>query len=1034
MLSIVVYGRNDNHGYNLHKRAAVSINCLAEMLRDPADELIFVDYNSPDDLPTFPEAIRDTLTSRAKAVLRILRVRPEVHRRFQQRTHLSVLEPVARNVGIRASNPANRWILSTNTDIILVPRKVPRLSELVAELPPGFYHTARFEIPESLWETFDRADPIRTIEDVRALGVSARLNEVVYGSDTILYDGPGDFQLVERSDLFEIDGFDERMILGWHVDSNLAKRLALRHGRAASLLEHVFCYHCDHTRQATSIHSRDRLENDPSFFVDQVTRSDLPEQRAHWGCGDDVIEEIKLPQDGVGGYRSMLRSVVAPLDASFSESCYTTASYNDYGYDARHVLTFLADLLNCYPRGIRLGWCGVRRDMFELAQQAWHHLGFSCPIAVDAASAPRLITGPPDPAQVRILCRSLWLDSAELYAFEFGRASDGEIAANPGGRPPELSPEDADALSIVRSDFLATVMHEHTRLAADPNARLRRFVGINSIHNDSEPLFATHIAAAATPFSSRLRHGFVVSATPELAAGTSARLLIGAALGRVAPISRHEFARARDLFGPLLDDGEIASGLAHRAAINAAIGRAYVTVVGNPSRDRRLPAPARRALARLEEIRPSAVLGPRLGVAVDDEPVERPDDRPLSRFAEYEDWDDRAWSAFAIPYAVDPRAEDAFSRCAAQWEQVHLLYGLDRMDKLIGAARVLVVATMPDPAIAAISWRVGRLDVAAASNCGGSGASSPAFWCAGAPYRPVELKILAAGTRLQQLEPRAYDAVVFPHGAMFAAGFDGALEAMATAEHLLRRDGVLVFKAEIAAGASHPNFFDTGLLGKGGLTARLTAFTELVADGGFDPRLSRATIDRTWPQDGPRSGEAYFLTLQDGRILIPSLWFLRRRETAGQTQWGNLRNWLFKRRLGEQIEHLHVGAAGRRDAEGCIETVPGREGHVFFGPYLAVPSGRYRVSVRMRISPGVRYCDASGAVLEVAAGSTILASQPLDRDSMKSGVLTIEFAVSLAQAERGEALEFRVYSPSNFAATFTSVDLRASSANPAASR
>ena len=1032
MLSIVVYGRNDNHGYNLHKRAAVSINCMAEMLLDPADELIFVDYNSPDDLPTFPEAIRDTLTSRAKAVLRILRVRPEVHRRYQQRTHLSVLEPVARNVGIRASNPANCWILSTNTDIILVPRKVPRLSKLVAELSPGFYHTARFEIPESLWETFDRADPIRTIEDVRALGVSARLNEVVYGSDPILYDGPGDFQLVERSDLLEIDGFDERMILGWHVDSNLAKRLSLRHGRVTSLLDHVFCYHCDHTRQATLIHSRDRLENDPSFFVDQVTRSDLPEQRTRWGCVDDVIEEINLPQDGAGGYRNMLRSVVAPLDAAFSESCYTTASYNNYGYDARHVLTFLADLLSCYPRGIRLGWCGVRRDMFELARQAWRHLGFCCPIAVDAASASCLMTGPPDPVQVRILCRSAWLDSADLYAFEFGRASDGEFAANLKSRPLELSPEDADALSIVRSGFLATVMHEHTRLAADPNAGLRRFVGINCIHNDSEPLFATHIGVAATPFSSRLRHGFVVSATPELASQTSARLLIGAALGRDAPISRNEFTQAGNLFGPLLDGGRAALHLAHRAAINAAIGRAYITVVGNPSHDRRLPDPARRALARLEELRPSAVLAPRLGVTVDDEPLEKPGDRPLSRFAAYEDWDDRVWSTFAIPYAVDPRTEDAFSRCAARWEQVHLLYGLDRVDKLTGAARVLVVATMPDPAIAAISWRVGRLEIAGAGECGGTGALSPAFWCAGAPYRPVELNILAAGTRLQQLEPRAYDAVVFPHGSMFAAGFDGALEAMATAERLLRRDGVLVFKAEIAAGASpHPKYFDTGLLGKDGLTARLTAFTELIADGGFDPRLSRATVDRTWPQDGPRSGEAYFLTLEDGRILIPSLWFLRRRETAGQTQWGNLRSWLFERRLGEQIEHLHVGVAGRRDAEGRIETVLGREGHVFFGPYLAMPSGRYRVSVSMRISPGVRYRDASGAVLEVAAGRAILANQAFDRDSVKSGVLTIEFAVSPGQAERGEVLEFRVYSPSNFAATFTSVDLRASAAIPA---
>ena len=66
MLSIVVYGRNDNYGYNLHKRAAISLNCLAEVLTDEDDEIIFVDYNTPDDYPTFPEAISDTLTSRTK--------------------------------------------------------------------------------------------------------------------------------------------------------------------------------------------------------------------------------------------------------------------------------------------------------------------------------------------------------------------------------------------------------------------------------------------------------------------------------------------------------------------------------------------------------------------------------------------------------------------------------------------------------------------------------------------------------------------------------------------------------------------------------------------------------------------------------------------------------------------------------------------------------------------------------------------------------------------------------------------------------
>src|SRR5487761_43825 len=340
MLSIVVYGRNDNHGYNLHKRAAISLNCLAEMLGEPEDELIFVDYNTPDDLPTFPEAIADTLTARARGRLRVLRVRPKAHRRFRQRTHLAALEPVARNVGVRASNPANRWILSTNTDIVLVPRTAPRLARAIGDLPDGFYHTARFEIPEGLWESFDRADPVGTIAAVQALGVSARLNEVVYGSDPILYDGPGDFQLALRADLFAIDGFDERMILGWHVDSNLAKRLTLKRGPVASMIDHVFCYHCDHTRQATSTHRRDRVENDPVFFVDQVTRPDLPEQREDWGCAGDDVEEISLAHSRFG-YRDMLAKVVDPLDAAFNEARYTPASFDDYRYDARHVLPFL---------------------------------------------------------------------------------------------------------------------------------------------------------------------------------------------------------------------------------------------------------------------------------------------------------------------------------------------------------------------------------------------------------------------------------------------------------------------------------------------------------------------------------------------------------------------------------------------------------------------------------------------------------------------------------------------------------------------
>src|ERR1017187_3602155 len=113
MISAILYGRNDAHGYNLHKRAAISLNCIAEMLSALDDEILFIDYNTPNDLPTFIEAIYDTLTPRAKSLLRVFRVRPELHARMVERTHLFALEPHSRNIGIRRSNPQNRDRKST---------------------------------------------------------------------------------------------------------------------------------------------------------------------------------------------------------------------------------------------------------------------------------------------------------------------------------------------------------------------------------------------------------------------------------------------------------------------------------------------------------------------------------------------------------------------------------------------------------------------------------------------------------------------------------------------------------------------------------------------------------------------------------------------------------------------------------------------------------------------------------------------------------------------------------------------------------
>src|SRR4051812_31731352 len=147
MFSVIVHGRNDSYGYNLHRRVALSLNCLAHLL-DGTDEIIFVDWNTPDALPTLPEAINDTLTEQTRQRLRILRVRPRLHESFRASTHLPVLDTIARNVAIRRSDPANPWLLSTTTDIVLVPAQGGSLRESLGELPEVLHHAARFDLPE----------------------------------------------------------------------------------------------------------------------------------------------------------------------------------------------------------------------------------------------------------------------------------------------------------------------------------------------------------------------------------------------------------------------------------------------------------------------------------------------------------------------------------------------------------------------------------------------------------------------------------------------------------------------------------------------------------------------------------------------------------------------------------------------------------------------------------------------------------------------------------------------------------------------
>ena len=355
MISVILYGRNDAHGYNLHRRAALSLNCIAEVLTDPDDEIVFVDYNTPDELPTFIEAISDTLTERCLRLLRVVRVPAAIHEQgFADDTPLPVVEPVARNVAARRANPANRWLLSTNTDMIFVPLADRSLSEICSDLSDGFYGLPRFELPEWLWERLPRNDPRRALAEVQRLGPRLRLDEPTLSHEWIRFDAPGDFQLILRDDFVAIHGFDENMRRGYHVDSNVSRRLLMHRGSIETIDRYLAGYHCNHNRTRTVYHGS-KVENDIVTFFFAIDEPALHAQRSTWGLAEVSLEEAPIGQLVSTHSAEMLTNVMSSGPRTPSNASEAPVSL---AYDSGHVLPFIADTLIVSPPHMAVGYLG----------------------------------------------------------------------------------------------------------------------------------------------------------------------------------------------------------------------------------------------------------------------------------------------------------------------------------------------------------------------------------------------------------------------------------------------------------------------------------------------------------------------------------------------------------------------------------------------------------------------------------------------------------------------------------------------------
>jgi hypothetical protein len=492
VISVIVYGRNDAHGYNLHRRAALSLNCIAEVLGDPDDEIVFVDYNTPDELPTFVEALSDTLTERSLGLLRVLRVSAAVHeRRFASRTHLPVVEPVARNAGVRRANPSNRWLLLTNTDMIFLPHSDRSLSEICGELPDEFYGLPRFELPEWLWERLPRSDPAVAMSEIRRLGPGLRLDEPTLSNEWIRFDAPGDFQLVLRKDFIAIDGLDEEMLLGYHVDSNFSKRMLLHRGSIGSLTERLAGYHCNHNRTPTVYHGSLTVTNDLERFFLLVDRAELPSQRRTWGLIDDTLEEVPVPERSGGQFAAAV-TTASPSAAGPRRPSDAARIPFELTYDSGHVLPFIADSLAVTPPNATIAYVGVNsvleQSLATLVAQLGHGRSLAAPKLDDLSSIDELA------------------ETADLFVVDLGLDESLADASPPAARnhqPAGLPVELARAFAALER----LVELERARLERGDHSR--RFVLVHSWTVFCDAYVLANMDCSHTTAHSRVRRATV---------------------------------------------------------------------------------------------------------------------------------------------------------------------------------------------------------------------------------------------------------------------------------------------------------------------------------------------------------------------------------------------------------------------------------------------------------------------------------------------------------------------------------------------
>lgn len=242
----ILVSRNDNYGGNLQKRTTMSLSSLIEN----HDEVIFVEWKVKNG-DSLIETIKNKIPNQKK--LKHIKVSKEfLESKYPQIARYTIIESIGRNVAIRRAE--SEYIISTNIDIVATPLNHNSLNENT------FFTVPRRDVGEDFHLSFSEFDSLYTslINNKDNYRPKEKANS--FEDKWSLINCCGDYQIGHRNTWAKMKGFEESILFGCGIDTNVMKKASFY--SEIKILDH-YIFHLNHGKHG----ERDFDETTPPMAI-----------------------------------------------------------------------------------------------------------------------------------------------------------------------------------------------------------------------------------------------------------------------------------------------------------------------------------------------------------------------------------------------------------------------------------------------------------------------------------------------------------------------------------------------------------------------------------------------------------------------------------------------------------------------------------------------------------------------------------------------------------------------------------------------